>query len=521
VAAWEVAGWLGACALLVAIRVRLLDVPLERDEGLFAVIGRAILDGAVPYRDVFEHKPPGVFYVYALAVALAPATTRGLHAFLLVWCLATSIVVAWLARRIAGPGAGVCAAILFAFASAAPSVQGFSASSEMMLLLPLSASALLGLVACDAPGPARALAAASGALAGVTFWIKQPAALALVAVPLHLARRRGVGGTLAAWIAGGLAVTLALLPLVVAAGWAEFWYWSVVHSSLYAAVPATARWARVATAVTNVATDLGPAIAAGAVGSAIAWRRGRVHAPFALAFLALSIASAFHSQFLYRHYFALLVPAAAAIGGVGLAWACELLAERRSRTIAGIAALALVVGIPIAMRPAYWLRPEPVRVIRETLGDQGFEAAPMLAAYLRERTSPADRIFVYGSEPEISFLAGRRDVNPFVMVYPLTWHWPRHREFQERVWAAIERESPVYIVLALTPFSLVRSPRMDPFLETKLEEIGARDYALDAVLARDEHGRYRLRPDRPDATAEPNTRVFYELWRRRPQVSGG
>jgi hypothetical protein len=111
-------------------------------------------------------------------------------------------------------------------------------------------------------------------------------------------------------------------------------------------------------------------------------------------------------------------------------------------------------------------------------------------------------------------------VNPFVMVYPLTWHWPRHREFQERVWAAIERDPPAYIVLAKTTFSLVRSPRMDPFLETKLAELGAREYALDAVLARDEAGRYRLRPDSPDPAAEPRTRVFYELWRRREPASG-
>ncbi len=512
---WEIAGWLGACVLLVTIRARLLDVPLERDEGLFAVIGRAILDGAVPYRDVFEHKPPGVFYVYALAVAVSAPTTRGLHAFLLVWCLATGAVVTLLAHRIAGRAAGVTAAFLFAFASAAPSVQGFSASSEMLLLLPLSASALLALAACD--GRTVALAFASGALAGVTFWIKQPAALALAAVPFHLGRRRG-NAAVVSWIAGGLAATLAVVPLVVAAGWTEFWYWSVVHSSLYAAVPATARWARLSAGVANVARDVGPAIVAGAVGAAIAWRRGRTHAGFALAFLVLSVASAFHSQFLYRHYFALVVPAAAAVGGAGLAWLGELVADGRSRATAAIA--ALVLAIPLALRPAYWLRPDPVAVVREALGDQGFEAAPMLADYVRDHTRPTDRIFVYGSEPEIAFLAGRRDVNPFVMVYPLTWHWPRHREFQERVWAAIEREPPAYILVAQTPFSLVRSPRMDPFLETKLREIGARDYALDAVLARDEDGRYRLRPVPPDPGAEPHTQVFYELWRRRVPASG-
>jgi len=46
----ETIGWLLAGALLVVIRLRLLEVPLERDEGCFATIGQAILGGAVPYR---------------------------------------------------------------------------------------------------------------------------------------------------------------------------------------------------------------------------------------------------------------------------------------------------------------------------------------------------------------------------------------------------------------------------------------------------------------------------------------
>jgi hypothetical protein len=172
------------------------------------------------------------------------------------------------------------------------------------------------------------------------------------------------------------------------------------------------------------------------------------------------------------------------------------------------------------MRPSYWLAPDPNAVIRETLGDQGFDGVPTLAAYIRERTRPTDRIFVYGSEPEIAFLSERRDVNPYGMVYPLTWPWPRHREFQERVWAAIEREPPAYVVVARNPFSLARSPRIDPFFETHLEELAARDYAIDGVLERGEDGRYRLRPGAPDPSAEPRTAVFYELWRRRV-VPGG
>src|SRR5439155_1253445 len=137
-----------------------------------------------------------------------------------------------------------------------------------------------------------------------------------------------------------------------------------------------------------------------------------------------------------------------------------------------VAATVLALAVPLATRPWYWLWPDPTVVSRRTFGPQGFEVAPMVADYLRARTGPEERIFIYGSEPEVPFLAGRRDVNPFVMAYPLTWTWPRAREFQERVWGNIERSRPAYILLPRMATTLVRSPDVDPFLEQHLLALG-------------------------------------------------
>ena len=84
-AALEVAALLAVAAVYIWTRWQLLDVPLDRDEGAFGVVGQAILRGELPYRDVLDHKPPGVFYLYALALEVFPATARGVHQFLLVW----------------------------------------------------------------------------------------------------------------------------------------------------------------------------------------------------------------------------------------------------------------------------------------------------------------------------------------------------------------------------------------------------------------------------------------------------
>jgi hypothetical protein len=138
----------------------------------------------------------------------------------------------------------------------------------------------------------------------------------------------------------------------------------------------------------------------------------------------------------------------------------------------------------------------------------------MIAAYLRARTTPADRIFVYGSEAEIAFIAERREVSPFGSVYPLTWDWPRHREFQERVWAEIERWRPRYLLNAETPTSFARSPRMDQFLERHVNELGERAYRIEAIVVAAPGGGWEIAPVPLPAGYDPSREVLYEIWRR-------
>ena len=50
-----------------------MTYPLGRDQGEFATIGRGVLDGRIPYVDLWNPKPPAVFYVYAAAMRCSGA----------------------------------------------------------------------------------------------------------------------------------------------------------------------------------------------------------------------------------------------------------------------------------------------------------------------------------------------------------------------------------------------------------------------------------------------------------------
>jgi len=68
---WRI-GLAAVAILYVVIRLPLLGIPVVRDEGLFGVAAQAILRGETLYRDVFDLKPPGIFYIYALALKHRP-----------------------------------------------------------------------------------------------------------------------------------------------------------------------------------------------------------------------------------------------------------------------------------------------------------------------------------------------------------------------------------------------------------------------------------------------------------------
>src|SRR5271165_5373481 len=64
------------------IRVRLLDMPLERDEGEFAYAGQLLLQGVSPYEAAYNValKLPGTFVSYAAIMAVFGQTTIAIHA---------------------------------------------------------------------------------------------------------------------------------------------------------------------------------------------------------------------------------------------------------------------------------------------------------------------------------------------------------------------------------------------------------------------------------------------------------
>jgi 4-amino-4-deoxy-L-arabinose transferase-like glycosyltransferase len=119
--------WLFVLAVLLFvgfIRVRLLDMPLERDEGEYAYAGQLILQGIPPYELAYNMKLPGTYFIYALGMAVFGETSAGVHLTLLVANALTIVFVFLLARKLFGTTAGLVACASYGVMAVNSSANG-------------------------------------------------------------------------------------------------------------------------------------------------------------------------------------------------------------------------------------------------------------------------------------------------------------------------------------------------------------------------------------------------------------
>src|SRR5271170_7836441 len=120
--------WFMVAVLLIvaAVRLRLLDFPLERDEGEYAYAGQLILQGIPPYELAYNMKFPGTYLAYAAIMRLFGETPAGIHFGLLLMTTATALMLFWLGKKILDETAGVVAATSYAILAASPSMLGLA-----------------------------------------------------------------------------------------------------------------------------------------------------------------------------------------------------------------------------------------------------------------------------------------------------------------------------------------------------------------------------------------------------------
>ncbi|MFH1090194.1 MAG: glycosyltransferase family 39 protein, partial [Pseudomonadota bacterium] len=123
------------CLAAALVRLHLLDVPFERDEGEYAYAGQLILQGVPPFALVYNMKLPGIYAAYALIMSVFGETIIGVRLGLLLINALTTLFFFLAFRRRLGSMVAFWGAAFFAVISLNPSVQGFMANAEHFVLV--------------------------------------------------------------------------------------------------------------------------------------------------------------------------------------------------------------------------------------------------------------------------------------------------------------------------------------------------------------------------------------------------
>jgi 4-amino-4-deoxy-L-arabinose transferase-like glycosyltransferase len=403
-------------AIPILLYLPFLNEPLYGDEGVYWVIVRGALDGQLPYRDLFDNKPPIFYGWYAVSIGLFGEHEYGPRLLAALAMSVSTLLVYAQARMLVAGAAAFVAAGAFALSAGITPIHA-NATSEVFMLPPLLAS----LVVFTASWRSNSSAgfAAAGALGSLAVLTKQVAAWNLLALglfaliwglrasgALHVRLRPAV-----LLSAGAAAATALVLAPLVAAGIADDFIDSTVRfnqayqESVDILDLLNAFW-RIA--LIEVPLFAPPLVFLAAVGVIVLLRRGPTPLQWLLLLWAAGAAIGVASPGLFfLHYFVQLLPAWALLAALAFHARPYLLQPGRVR----LAALAVLVWFGVLINlPAYLATtPTERHVDRSLAGSTALREnlSVELGAYIRERTEPDNTIYVHGHEASLYYYADR------------------------------------------------------------------------------------------------------------------
>jgi hypothetical protein len=493
---WHFAVLLAVIVFFGAIRWRLADMPLERDEGEYAYAGQLILQGIPPYQLAYNMKLPGTYAAYAAILAVFGQTGRGIHLALLLVNAVSVILLYVVAARLFGPLAGTIAGASYASLSTHQGVFGFAAHATHFVVL----AALIGLILLLRAEETRSAASFfwCGLAFGIAFLMKQPGILLGAFAFFYLAVQcwpknkrewapwaRNMGVFL---LAGALPFALTCALLYRAGVFQNFWFWTFTYARQYAStVPWRAGWGELTTNFSNILRLTPWLWALALVGvSTVFWNPAvRRHVVFVFGLLVFSFAAVCPGLYFRQHYFILLLPAVAILIAVAVTSAIHLLTTKftsRWLHVLPLIVFAAAWGLAIHRNAQFYFKLTPIQAADLFYSPNPFTEAVRVAEYLREHTAPADTIMVFGSEPEIYFDAHRHSASGYIYTYSLMEDQPYWPAMQKQMMQEVEANRPAYVVFVNISFSWLSrhgSPQvvafrtwMNQYISNGFEEAG-------------------------------------------------
>jgi hypothetical protein len=457
--------------IFAAIRIRLRNTPLQRDEGEYAYAGQLLLQGIPPYKLAYNMKLPGTYFAYTAMMAAFGETVPGIRIGMLVVLVANTLLLFSLTRRLFGLLTATAAAAFYTLLANRWSTLSLDGHATHFIVLAALAGTLLLLRAVETQS--KVILWSSGICFGLAFLMKQQGLTYAVFAGLFWIGsewrrsanwRRLLSGLCV--LASGLSIPYLFTCLV--AGYAgvfhQFWFWTVRYGAAYEKIVNWSEgWKNFNINWPSVPR---PALIwwmAGFGLTALFWnRRGREHNVLILSFAFFSILAVMPGLYFRQHYFLVLLPVVAMLAGLAIGAPYESL-EGRGR-ISMLKCLPIVVFLVayfsgLIGQKKYFVRMTPLQISRQMYPEDGFAESRVVGDYIRDHTSDHDRIAVLASEPEIYFYSHRHSATGYLYMYPLMEKQKFAHRMQEEMIHEVEQSEPEMIVFTDNMFTWGCKPK--------------------------------------------------------------
>jgi hypothetical protein len=178
--------FLGVVLLVLLAAAPVLTYPMGRDQGMYANIGRSILKGGIPYIDMWDIKPPPIYYIYALGIGVFGTTTAAIRSIDFTLIPFGMLGLFLFGERLKNRQLGLFAALVYGVFYFNEDFQNLTQSDSLVTVLLIWAAyaAYRSMLSKDSRFSWR-WALIAGALCGVILWFKHYYAFFVLALVIN------------------------------------------------------------------------------------------------------------------------------------------------------------------------------------------------------------------------------------------------------------------------------------------------------------------------------------------------
>ena len=466
--------------LVHSIRSKFLLMPFERDEGIYSYFGTLVLEGKIPYKDFYESKFPGLFYLYAFMVKFFGNTVEGMHTGFMWMNLFTLVFVYFASRSLFSPIAGIISAITYAFVSLTPNLSGFTVQSEQGVAFFISVGLFFYALAKKQNNPYYYLC--MGIAMALSFMVKTSGIFLvlwgglIIILDFLFTKPKKINlllRPLLAYSAGGISILTIFFTMIYLKGsFQEMIWWTYIHPKEYVSAVPYEEGIKYFKYTRDAIFQ----------NYKFFWVQGLLVlplclfkvVPYKLKFLAVtllgfSFLTIVPGFYFYGHYWIQMIPGFALVAG--LTYYCvdtilkskfQLLAAKAKYVYLTVFLLASLSHLTTLK--SYYFHPNYEVILRQVYGNNPFPEAMEIGDYINAHSKPEDNITLIGSEPEIYFYTKKKSPSRHAYFTSIVNAIPEHKAWQREFVRDVEKQQPKFIVFFNHPFSLLVQPNVDHYV---------------------------------------------------------